>query len=297
MVSSSSRRRAVKQMVEEGLGSAAQACRALELARSSFYLASLASEERRQIQTQIIDLSQQHPRYGYRRVTALLRRGGKRVNAKRVQRVRRRERLQVRKKQRRMKRVGISTAQRQRAEHRNEVWSWDIVHDQTEMGSPFRVLTLIDEYTKQSLATHVAWSIRALDAITVIEAAIERYGVPEHLRSDNGPEFVAYAIRDWMAEHQIKTIYIKPGAPWEQPFIESFHDKLRDECLNREIFGSLLEARIIIEQWRIEYNQRRPHSSLGYLTPAEFVEQQKVSKHAPIRHKDNRWVLEPIGFN
>jgi putative transposase len=297
MVSSSSRRRAVKQMVEEGLGSAAQACRALGLARSSFYLASLASEERRQMQTQIIDLSQQHPRYGYRRVTALLRREGKRINAKRVQRVRRRERLQVRKKQRRMKRVGISTGQRQRATYRNEVWSWDIVHDQTEIGSPFRILTLIDEYTKQSLATHVAWSIRAVDAITVIEAAIERYGVPEHLRSDNGPEFIAYAIRDWMANNDIKTLYIKPGAPWEQPFIESFHDKLRDECLNREIFGSLLEARIVIEAWRTEYNQRRPHSSLGYLTPAEFAAQQKFQNMQPRRHKDNRWALEPLGCN
>src|SRR5258708_26100667 len=117
------------------------------------------------MQTQIIDLSQQHPRYGYRRVTALLRRGGKRVNAKRVQRVRRRERLQVRKKQRRMKRVGISTGQRQRATHRNEVWSWDIVHDQTQTGSPFRILTLIDEYTNQSLATHVPSSLPAVHSI------------------------------------------------------------------------------------------------------------------------------------
>jgi putative transposase len=297
MVSPSSRRRAVKHIVGEGLGSAAQACRAIGLARSSLYRASQASEECREMQAQIIALSQHHPRYGYRRVTALLRRAGKRVNAKRVQRVRRRERLQVRKEQRRMKRVGVSTRQRQRAEHRNQVWSWDIVHDQTEIGSPFRILTLIDEYTQESLATHVAWSIRALDAVTVIEAAIERYGVPEHLRSDNGPEFIAYAIRDWMADNAIKTIYIKPGAPWEQPFIESFHDKLCDECLNRKIFGSLLEARIIIEQWRIEYNQRRPHSSLGYLTPAEFAEQQKFQSMQPRIHKDNRWALEPIGCN
>jgi len=297
MVSSSSRRRAVKQMVEKAQGSASQACRALGLARSSYYLASQGSEERRRMQTRIVELSQQHPRYGYRRVTALLRRDGNEVNAKRVQRIRRRAGLQVRKRQRRMKRVGISNGERQRAERRNQVWSWDIVHDRTEIGSPFRTLTLLDEYTKECLATHVAWSIRAVDAITVIEAAIERYGAPEHLRSDNGPEFIAYAIRDWMADNDIKTIYIKPGAPWEQPFIESFHDKLRDECLNREIFGSLLEARIIIEAWRMEYNQRRPHSSLGYLTPAEFAAQQKVSKHAPIRHKDNRWALEPLGCN
>src|SRR5260370_39137776 len=128
-----------------------------------------------------------------------------------------------------MKWVGIWTGQRQRATHRNEGWSWDIVHDQTEIGSPFRILTLIDEYTKQALATHVAWSIRAVDAITVIEAAIERYGVPEHLRSDNGPEFIAYAIRDLMPTNPTKTLYLTPAPPCHQPFTQSFHDKLRDE--------------------------------------------------------------------
>jgi transposase InsO family protein len=224
----------------------------------------------------IIELSQKKPRYGYRRVTALLRRQGQRVNAKRVQRIRRQEGLQVRKAQRPSKRLGISTAERQRADHPNHVWSWDIIQDQTEAGSALRILTLIDEYTKQSLAIYVAWSIRVLDAIKVIEAAIERYGAPEHIRSDNAPEFIAYAIRDWMADKEIKTLYITPGAPWEQPFIESFHDKFRDECLNREIFGSLLEARILIKQWRIEYNEQRPHSSLDYLTPEEFADRAAV---------------------
>jgi len=141
-----------------------------------------------------------------------------------------------------MKRVGISTARRQRADHANHVWSWDIVYDQIETGSQLRALTLIEEYTNQSLAIHVAWSIRALDAITVIEQAIRCYGTPEHIRSDNGLEFIAYPIWDWMAKKQIKTIYINPGSPCEQPYIESFHDKLRDECLNREIFASLLES-------------------------------------------------------
>ena len=133
------------------------------------------------------------------------------------------------------------------------------------------MLTLLDEYTRECLAVHVAWSIRAADVITVVEAAMERYGVPEHLRSDNGPEFIACAIQDWLKSKGVKTIYITPGSPWENAYIESFHDKLRDECLNRELFGSLLEAQVIIEQWRVEYNGLRPHSSLGYRTPDEFA--------------------------
>ena len=167
--------------------------------------------------------------------------------------------------------MGLSTAERQRATKANAVWSWDFVEDQTEQGSRFRILTLIDEHTRRCLATHVAWSIRAVDVITVVEAAMARYGAPQHLRSDNGPEFIAYAIQDWLKQKQVKAIYIKPGSPWENGHIESFHDKLRDELLNREVFGSLLEARVVIEQWRCEYNQNRPHSSLGYQTPEEFA--------------------------
>jgi putative transposase len=151
------------------------------------------------------------------------------------------------------------------------VWSWDFVEDQTENGSRFRILTLIDEHTRESLAIHGAWSIRAVDVIMVLEAAIARYGAPEHLRSDNGPEFIAYAIVDWLAQQKIKTIYITPGSPWENGHIESFHDKLRDECLNRELFGSLREARIILESWRVEYNVVRPHSALGYRTPSDYA--------------------------
>jgi transposase InsO family protein len=185
--------------------------------------------------------------------------------------VRRQEGLQVSRRQRKLRRLGLSTAERQRAMRLNHVWSWDFVEDQTENGTRFRILSLIDEHTRECLALHVAWSIRAVDVITVVEAAMERYGVPEHLRSDNGPEFIAYAIQDWLAEKKVKTIYITPGSPWENAYIESFHDKLRDECLNREIFGNLLEARVVIERWRLEYNAERPHSSLGYKTPEEFA--------------------------
>jgi len=271
MVSPSAKRRAVRASVEEGLGRAAQACRALSMARSTFYRAGCGSVESRRMHKEIVELSGKHPRYGYRRITALLRREGFEVNAKRVQRVRRAEALQVSKRQRRMKRLGVSTSQRQQAAQANDVWSWDFVEDQTEHGSRFRILTLIDEHTRRCLAVHVGWSIRAVDVITVVEAAFERSGRPRHLRSDNGPEFIAYAIQDWLKEREVKTIYIKPGSPWENGHIESFHDKLRDECLNRELFGSLLEAQIILEQWRNEYNDQRPHSSLDYLTPSEYA--------------------------
>jgi transposase InsO family protein len=257
--------------MEQNMGSIAQACRALELARSSFYLASQVRAESRTLGQEIKGLSQKHPRYGYRRITALLRREGHEVNAKRVQRIRRKEGLQVSRKQRKLRRLGLSTAERQRAEHANHVWSWDFVEDQTENGTRFRMLTLIDEHTRECLAMHVDWSIRAVDVITVVEAAIARYGAPAHLRSDNGPEFIAYAIQDWLGEQNVKTIYITPGSPWENAYIESFHDKLRDECLNREIFGSLMEARVVLEQWRLEYNGWRPHSALGYQTPSEFA--------------------------
>ena len=271
MVSPSAKRRAVKLVIETGIGTTAEACRALELARSSYYRNSTASLESRQMHGHIVQLSQDHPRYGYRRVTALLRRGGQEINAKRVQRVRRKEGLQVSRKQRKLRRLGLSTAERQRATQANHVWSWDFVEDQTENGTRFRVLTLIDEHTRECLAVHVDWSIRAVDVITVVEAAMARYGVPTHLRSDNGPEFIAYAIQDWLKSKNVKTIYITPGSPWENAYIESFHDKLRDECLNREVFGSLWEARVVIEQWRLYYNAERPHSSLGYQTPVEFA--------------------------
>lgn len=271
MVSSSTKRRAVNYAVEEGLGSSAVACRALGLPRSTYYRVSQISEESLDIQKEILRLSEKHPRYGYRRITAMMGRDGYQINEKRVLRVRREAGFKVRKKQRRARRVGLSTARRRKAANRGDVWSWDFVTDQTANGSQFRILTLIDEHTRECLATHAGWSIRAVDVITIIEAAIERYGAPNHIRSDNGPEFIAYAVQDWLRDLEIEILYIKPGSPWENAYIESFHDKLRDELLNREIFGSLREARIILESWRCEYNEERPHSSLGYQTPTEFA--------------------------
>ena len=231
------------------MGGVAAACRALGLTRSTYYRVSRLSAQRRAKHEKIKDLSEAHPRYGYRRVTALLKRAGTKVNTKCVQRVRRAEGLQVRKRQRKLRRQGVSTALRQKAERPRQVWSWDFVHEQTENGGCFRILTLIDEHTRQCLAMHAERSIRAVDVITVLEMAITRYGAPEHIRSDNGPEFIAYAIQDWLEAAGIKTLYIEPGSPWENGHIESFHDKLRDECLNRELFRSIVEARVILESW------------------------------------------------
>lgn len=281
MVSPSTKRRAVKMSVEEGLGGVSASCRALGLARSSHYRESRQSVESRRARKEIVELSEKHPRYGYRRITALMRREGFEVNAKRVARIRRLEGLKVSKRQRRMRRLGLSSAERQRAERPRHVWSWDLVEDQTENGTRFRILTLLDEHTRQCLAIHADWSIRAVDVIGIVETAIARYGAPEHVRSDNGPEFIAYAIQDWLAQANIKTIYIRPGSPWENGHIESFHDKLRDECLNRELFGSLREARVILESWRVEYNESRPHSSLGYLTPGEFARRSNSGLQSP----------------
>lgn len=280
MVSPAAKRKAARYVVEEGLGGIATACRALKLTRSGYYRIRKVSPSSRQMSNRVVALSHRHPRYGYRRITALLRREGRVVNAKRVARVRRAEGLQVRKRQRRLRRVGPRQEQRLRATQRNEVWSWDFVSDQTEAGSAFRILTLMDEHTRQCLATHVAWSIRAQDVLQVLEGVMREHGTPQHIRSDNGPEFIAYAIQDWLQERRIKTLYIKPGSPWENPYIESFHDKLRDECLKREVFGSLAEARVVIGQWRHEYNECRPHSSLGYATPAEVAERCQTALRA-----------------
>ena len=271
MVSPSAKRRAIREVVESGRGGVAAACRAVGLSRASYYRLSRISPPRQALRQRIVSTSQAHPRCGYRRITALLRREGQEVNAKRVQRIRRQEGLQVRRKQRKLRRLGVSTAQRKRAQRAGEVWSWDFVEDQTENGTRLRVLTVIDEYTREWLAVHLDWSIRSVDVIRVVEAAMKRHGPPEHIRSDNGPEFIAYAIQDWLRGRSVKTIYIEPGAPWENAYIESFHDKLRDECLKREIFGSLLEARVVIEEWRRYYNTERLHSSLGYRPPAEFA--------------------------
>ena len=229
----------------------------------------------------IVSLAGQCGRYGYRRITALLTEQGWFVGKDRVQRIWRREGLKVPKKQKPRGRLWLNdgTCVRLRAERPNHVWSYDFVSTKTHDGRSVRLLTLVDEYTREALAIKVA---RRLNSVNVIEAMTDVMlvkGVPEHIRSDNGPEMTAKIIRDWLPKVGANTLYIEPGSPRENGYCESFNGKLRDEFLKREIFYSLKEARILIEQWRQHYNTKRPHSSLGYRPRAP-----QTYSRTPIHH-------------
>ncbi len=218
----------------------------------------------------IIQLASRFGRYGYRRIHWLLEQDGWSVSLKRVKRIWRREGLKVPQKQPKRGRSWLNDGSciRLRPTHKNHVWSYDFVMDRTHDGKAFRMLCVIDEFTRECLAIHVKRKLNSQDVLHVLGKLFLQYGPPEHIRSDNGSEFVAEAVREWLGRLQVKTLYIEPGSPWENGYCESFNGKLRDECLNREIFYTLKEAQILIEQWRIFYNTERPHSSLGYKPPA-----------------------------
>lgn len=215
-------------------------------------------------------LAQQHPRYGYRRVWALLRREGWGVNRKRVHRLWRTAQLQVPKRHRRRRYVGRSVAAPIQATHPGHVWTYDFVQDACLTGAKLKLLPVVDEFTRECLAIEVATSAPAERVIRVLARLFATHGAPRYLRSDNGPEFIAQAIQNWLALHQAATLYIDPGCPWQNGFGESFNGTLRDECLAMQAFASVAEARIQIERFRCEYNEERPHSRLGYRTPTEF---------------------------
>ncbi len=218
----------------------------------------------------IVDLAGRYGRYGYRRITALLWQEGWKVNHKRVERLWRREGLKVPKKQPKRGRLWFNdgSCARLRPQHRNHVWSYDFVATRTSDGRAVRMLNIIDEYTRECLDISVGRSISAQDVIERLAELFLTRGIPEHIRSDNGPEFTAKAVREWLVRLGVRTLFIEPGSPWENGYIESFNGKLRDELLNREIFDTLLEARVLIGNWSNEYNRFRPHSSLGYRPPA-----------------------------
>ena len=218
----------------------------------------------------IIELAKEYGRYGYRRITALLRGEGWRVNHKRVERIWRREGLKVPKKQPKRGRLwlGDGSCIRRRAEHRNHVWSYDFVFARTHDGLPLRILTIVDEFTRECLAIDVERRLGSEDVLERLAALFVQRGTPAYLRSDNGGEFTAHVVRDWLAWLGVRTLYIQPGSPWENGYVESFNGKLRDELLNGEIFYTLQEAKVLIEQWRQHYNRLRPHSALDYRPPA-----------------------------
>jgi putative transposase len=245
-------------------------CRALEQPRSTQRYIGRKPNDEEAVTHRVVALASQYGRYGYRRITALLQSEGWKVNHKRVERLWRQEGLKVPTRQPKRGRLWLNDGScvRLRPEFSGHVWSYDFVLERTHDGRPFRILNVIDEYTRECLAVKVR---RHLDHEAVQECLAELFcarGVPIHLRSDNGPEFIANALREWLNKLSVKPLFIEPGSPWENGYIESFNGKMRDELLNREIFFTLKEAQILIERWRKEYNYIRPHSSLGYRPPA-----------------------------
>lgn len=231
-------------------------------------------DDEERLTADIVELARQYGRYGYRKIAELLRTtAGWVVNDKRVERIWRREGLKVPAKQPKRSRLWLADGSclRLRAERPNHVWSYDFVEDRTHEGRKYRMLNIIDEFTHECLAIRIDRKLKSVDVIDVLSDLFILRGVPERLRSDNGPEFVAKAVQDWIAAVGAKAAYIAPGSPWENGFIESFNARLRDELLDGEIFYSLAEARIVVESWRRHYNAKRPHASLGYKPPAPEV--------------------------
>ena len=278
MVSPAQNKQAVAYVVDQRLCSERRACRYLGVHRSTYrYPVKSPLPQQVQLHQRIVSLSWQYPRYGYRRIRAVLEREGWSVSRKQVQRIRRKEGLKVRPKPQRIPRQGVSTGLPTQATHRNHVWTWDFIFDRTDKGSTLKMLTMLDEYTRQCLAIRVERQIRSGQVLATLWQAMMQYGIPEHIRSDNGTEFIAGKIQRWLRINQIKTLYIEPGSPWQNGYIESLHSRFRDECLNREWLLNLREARVVIEDWRQHYNTERPHSRLGYLSPENYIKHQKVS--------------------
>ena len=246
------------------------ACKVLGQHRSTQRKKPQGRPDEEALTSDIIRLASRYGRYGYRRITAMLRSEGWTVNAKRVERIWRREGLKVPQKQPKKGRLWLNDGSciRLWPEYPNHVWSYDFVEGRTHDGRKFRMLNIIDEFTRECMAIRIARKLNSTDVIDALSDLFILRGVPGHVRSDNGPEFIAKAVREWIVAVGAKTAFIEPGSPWENGYCESFNSKLRDELLNGEIFYSLAEAKVIIEAWRRYYNTERPHSSLGYKPPA-----------------------------
>ena len=242
----------------------------LRQSRSTQRYVAKPREDEEKLTAAVVELATQYGRYGYRRILELLHREGWNVSHTRLERIWRREGLQVPQKQPKRKRLWLADGScvRLRPCWPRHVWSYDFVMDKTSEGKAFRMLTVIDEYTRECLAIDVARKLKSEDVLYRLNRLFVERGAPEYIRSDNGPEFTAKAVRKWLDRVGVKTLFIEPGSPWENGYNESFNGRLRDELLNGEIFTTLAEARYLIEQWRWEYNTFRPHSALGYKPPA-----------------------------
>lgn len=272
-MSPQAKRNAVKLLIAERDYSERKACELVGISRSSARYSPKPRPEEVVFKQQVRQLAHQHPNYGYRRITAILRRVGSRVNHKRVQRIWQLEGLQLPRRKPRKRRCGPRGEVIHKAQFRNHVWSYDFLEEHTVRGKRLRILAVIDEFTRECLALLVDRSITSNEVVDLLDWLFLIYGRPQHLRSDNGPELVAHKVQNWLATQGCQTIYISPGSPWENAYIESFIGKFRKECVDRYLFYTLEETRSIIDAWRDEYNHYRPHSSLGYLPPSAFAAQ------------------------
>jgi len=267
------KRKAVKHVQTELSVSERRACEVVEQPRSSQRYVERRPEKDKVLVRRMLELARQYPRYGYRRIGVLLRNEGFKVNRKRVHRLWRQEGLKVPQKVKKKRRLGSSEngCAWRRAERKNQVWSYDFVMDQTADGRRLKMLPIVDEYTRECLAIKVERRMEAEDVVDALKEVIKERGVPEYIRSDNGPEFIAGAVRKYLASIGAKTLYIEPGSPWENAYSETFNSRFGDELLKREVFTSLTEAKVLVEEYRCNYNEERPHSALGYRTPAVFA--------------------------
>lgn len=297
MVSPLARRQGIQYLAHKRAYSQRHACQLVGIVRSSARYQPRRKPDEAALRAHIRRLADRHKAYGCPRITALLRREDILVNKKRVHRIWKAEGLQVPRRRPRRRRRGPKGEVIRKAEHINHVWTYDFLEDRTERGGVLRILTVLDEFTRESLAILVGRSIPAAKVIDTLEWLALVRGLPAYIRSDNGPEFVAKEVQKWLKEKHCKTIYIEPGSPWEIPYIESFNGKLREECLNRYAFADGREAQEIVETWREEYNRYRPHSSLGYQTPVEFATslagQAGAADIVSIRHQAVPVTLSP----
>jgi len=261
----------VQQLQQRGV-SLRRSCALCHISRSSFAYRRPPERVRQdqELGQRLHQIARRRPSFGYRRAHDALRRRGHRVNQKRVRRLWKREKLTLPRRRPRPQRQLPNVARPQTAMRPQHVWAYDFVQDRCNRGHRLRFLTVTDEFTRRSLAIATATSLKAADVLAVLDRLFAEHGAPQYLRSDNGPEFIAQAVQSWLKDQQVQTLYIEPGCPWQNGFAESFHSRLREECLNREWFHNVREARVVVAAFRRYYNQERPHSSLGYLTPLEF---------------------------
>ena len=273
-----------------------RACRILGQPRSTQRRQPKRRDDEVALVKRMLELVRERPRFGYRRIGVLLRREDWRVNAKRVYRLWREEGLKVPKRKRKRRSLGMSSnaCHCRRAEHKDHVWTWDFIFDTTVSGSPLKWLSIVDEYTRECLTLKVDRSITSKDVIDTLAELFAMRGAPQHIRSDNGPEFIAQAIRRWTEQLGIETLYIEPGAPWENGYAESFHSKARDEFLAIALFENLAAARKLTTAWRDDYNHHRPHSSLGYQTPVEFAARCCSSVRATPSLQNSSELTQPV---